>query len=290
MLRAYDVMTRAVASATPQTPVSHVAAMMRDLNIGDVLVMEDGTLRGIVTDRDLTINVLTNGANANAPVERYMTTDVVTGSPEWSLEQVANVMGEHQIRRLPIVENEQVLGIVSLGDVALHTSKRETVANSLKNISEATRTRFNGATPLTKFVSIALPVAFGAAVILFANSKSGKRVRQQLQASDLAEQARTVINDAVHALQDPKTRQAALDALEATGLPEKTRQVIQESVRTLSDPRARTQWTDEMSQQGARAAQQTFHMADQVRRQAEHAPQEIARRFQKPKPKRFIFA
>ncbi len=290
MLRAYDVMTRAVASATPQTPVSQVAAMMRDLNIGDVLVMEDGNLRGIVTDRDLTINVLTNGAKANAPVEPYMTTDVVTGSPDWSLEQVAHVMGEHQIRRLPIVENQQVLGIVSLGDVALHTSKRETVANSLKNISEATRTRFNHATPLTKFVSIALPVAFGAAVILFANSKSGKRVREQLQTGDLAEQARTVINDAVRTLQDPKTRQAALDALEATGLPEKTRQVIQESVRTLSDPRARAQWNDDMSQQGARVAQQTFHMADQVRRQAEHAPQEIARRFQKPKPKRFIFA
>lgn len=289
MLRAYDVMTRAVASATPQTPVSQVATMMRDLNIGDVLVLDEGKLRGIVTDRDLTINVLTNGANGNAPVERYMTTDVVSGSPDWSLEQVANVMGKHQIRRLPIVQDNEVLGIVSLGDVALHTSKRETVANSLKNISEATRTRFNRATPLTKFVSIALPVALGATVILIANTKSGKRVRQQLQESELAEQARNVINEAVQALQDPKTRQAALDALQATGLPEKM-QVIQESVRTLSDPRARAQWTDQVSQQGARAAHQTFQMADQVRRQAEHAPQEIARRFQKPKSKRFIFA
>jgi CBS domain-containing protein len=51
---------------TPQTPVSQVATMMRDLNIGDVLVVEEGKLRGIVTDRDLTINVLTNGANAKA--------------------------------------------------------------------------------------------------------------------------------------------------------------------------------------------------------------------------------
>jgi len=147
MLRAYDVMTRAVATATPQTPVSQVASMMRDLNIGDVLVLQDGKLQGIVTDRDLTIHVLTNGANANAPVERYMSKDVVTGAPDWSLEQVANVMGEHQIRRLPIVQDDSVIGIVSLGDVAVHTSKRETVADSLKNISEVTRTRFDHASP-----------------------------------------------------------------------------------------------------------------------------------------------
>jgi len=293
MLRAYDVMTRAVATATPSTPVSQVATMMRDLNIGDVLVLEDGKLRGIVTDRDLTINVLTNGANSNAPVERYMTTDVVTGSPDWSLEHVANVMGEHQVRRLPIVQDNNVIGIVSLGDVAVHTSKRDTVADSLKNISEATRTRFNRASPMTKVIGLLIPVGVGAAVLLFANSKSGQRVRKQLQESDLADQARSVLSEAVHALQDPKTRQAALDALEATGLPEKTRQVLQEGIHVLSNSQTRAnQLTGDLSKEGAHVSERAMHFAEQARKQAEHLPHEVTSRFQKSKskPKRFIFA
>jgi len=291
MLRAYDIMTRAVATATPTTPVSQVATMMRDLNIGDVLVLEDGKLRGIVTDRDLAIHVLTNGANSSAPVERYMTTDIVTGSPDWSLEHVANVMGEHQVRRLPIVQDDNVVGIVSLGDVAVHTAKQETVANSLKNISQVTRTRFNQASPMTKVIGLLVPIGVGAAVLLFANSKSGQRVRKQLQESDLADQARSVISDAVHALQDPKTRQAALDALEATGLPEKTRQVIQEGVHVLSSSQTRAnQLTGDLSKEGAHMSERAMHLAEQARKQAQQLPEEVTHRFQKPKSKRFIFA
>lgn len=267
MLRAYEVMTRAVASVTPQTPVSQVATMMRDLNIGDILVVQDGKLRGIVTDRDLTVNVLTNGANSGAPVERYMTTDVVTGSPDWSLEKIAGVMGEHQIRRLPIVQDDTVIGIVSLGDVAVHTPKRAKVGESLKKISETTRTRFSRAQPLVQVLTIAIPVAFAAGVLLFGSSNSGKRVRKQLSESELAEQARVAVNDAVRALQDPKTRQAAFDALEASGLPETTRSVIQDGVRVLQNSGTR---------------------ANQVMNRLSHDG--IAHRFQKPKPKRFIFA
>jgi len=309
-------MTRAIATATPSTPVSQVATMMRDLNIGDVLVLEDGKLRGIVTDRDLTINVLTNGANSSAPVENYMTTNIVTGSPDWSLEQVASVMGEHQIRRLPIVQDDNVIGIVSLGDVAVHTSKRDTVADSLKNISDTTRTRFGTARPMTKVIGLLVPIGIGAAVLLFANSKSGRRVRKQIQESDLADQARSVISEAVHVLQDPKTRQAALDALEATGLPERTRQVIQEGVHVVSSSKARAdQLTGDLSKEGAHASERATHLVEQTRKQveelphevnhatggamhlakkarkqAQHLPHEVTHRFQKSKSKRFIFA
>jgi len=281
MMKAYDVMTRALASVPPQTPVAKVASMMRDLNIGDVLVMDEGKLRGIVTDRDLTINVLTNGAKSDAPVERYMSTDVVTGAPDWSLAQVADVMGKHQIRRLPIVENDNVIGIVSLGDVALHTTQRETVAKSLKNISEVTRDAFDTATPLTKFVSIAIPVALGAAVLIFANTKSGQRVRKQIEATDFAEQTRGFLNDTAHALQDPKTRQAALNALAATGLPDKTREVLQDSLQSLQDSQSRA---------STATRERVMQFADDTRRQAQKLPTQVTRRFQKQKPKRFLFA
>jgi len=233
-------MTDTIASVSPETPVSQVASMMRDLNIGDVLVLENQKLRGIVTDRDLTINVLTNGANSDAPIERYMTTDVVTGEADWSLEKVAEVMGNYQVRRLPIVENDRVVGIISLGDLAVHLPKRDTVAASLKNISEVTRSNFKTATPLTKFVSIAIPVAVGAGVLmLIGNSQSGKKVRRQLETGELGNQVRAIVLASVVALQDPRTRQAALDALESTGLPNKTRKLIKDSTRTLQDPKLR---------------------------------------------------
>jgi CBS-domain-containing membrane protein len=272
-------MTRSVASATTKTPISQVASLMRDLNIGDVLVIDDGKLRGIVTDRDLAIHGLTNGATTSTPVEKYMSTDVVTGAPDWSVEQLADVMGKNQVRRLPIVQDGTVVGIVSLGDLAVHAPKRETVGKSLKNISEATRTRFRQSSPLTKFISIAIPVALGAAALAFANTKSGQQVRKQLSSqlnnSELADQARHIINDAVETLQNPRTRQAALDALDATGLPERTRQVIHDGVRTIQDPRTR---------------ERAMNMADETRRQAMNLPDSFTRRFQKPKPKRFLFA
>lgn len=320
MTTAYEIMTRSLASVTPQTSVAQAATLMRDLNIGDVLVLENGNLRGIVTDRDLTINVLTNGAKSDAPVEHYMSTDVVTGAPDWSLEQIADVMGKHQIRRLPIVQDDNVIGIVSLGDVALHTSKRETVGKSLKNISEVTRSAFHEANPLTKFLSIAIPVALGAAVLIFANSKSGQRVRKQIQASDFADQTRAFVNETAHALQDPKTRQAALAALAATGIPEKTRQALQDGVRTFQDPKTRQAALDALSatglsdktrqvfEDGVRTLQDTqaragnatrervMQFADDTRWQAQHLskqvnlPQEFTKRFKKQKPKRFLFA
>ena len=142
-----------------------------------------------------------------------------------------------------------------------------------------TRTRFRQSSPLTKFVSIAIPVALGAAALAFANTRSGKQVRKQLTTqwnnSELAGQARHMFSDAVDTLQDPRTRQAAFDALDVTGLPERTRQAIQDGVRTFRDPQTR---------------QRAMEMAEETRRQAMNLPDDVTRRFQKPKPKRFIFA
>ena len=285
MLHANDVMTRAIATATPKTPVFQVASMMRDLNIGDILVVEQGKLRGIVTDRDLTINVLTNGADTKAPIEKYMTTDVVTGSPDWTLEQVADVMGKYQVRRLPIIQNDNVVGIVSLGDVAVHTAKRDTVAKSLQNISEVTRTRFTQAGPLAKVFTVLVPIGVGVAVLMFANTKQGQRVRKQLQESDLADQARAVIDDAVHVLQDPKTRQAALEALNATGLPDRTRQLLEDSMHVLQDSQKNvTEGAYEYVSQFADDARK------QAKQYAKKFPKTVTRRFQKRRPKRFLFA
>ena len=138
MTKAYEVMSVALATCAPNTPIQEVAATMRDRNIGDVLVVEDGQLRGIVTDRDLAIQALTGDDEdlRNVPVRKYMSEHVVTGEADWSLQKVSETMAKHQIRRLPIVQDGYPAGIISLGDVALHTNKKQEVAKSLQAISE----------------------------------------------------------------------------------------------------------------------------------------------------------
>jgi hypothetical protein len=107
----------------------------------------------------------------------------------------------------------------------------------------------------------------GAAVLVLANTQPGKQVRRQIENSELADQTRQAINDAIAALQDPKTREAALDALNPMGIPEKTGHLLHDGVRTLQDSRTR---------------ERAMQLADQTRHQ-------VARRLQ-PQPKRFFFA
>jgi CBS domain-containing protein len=272
MVRAYDIMTRAVATVTPKTPVTEVARLMRDLNIGDVLVVDDGQLCGIVTDRDLTLQVLTNGANSKSPIEPYMTKDVVTGHPDWSLEQVAAVMGNHQVRRLPIVHDGSVVGIVSLGDVALHTPKRDTVAQSLRNISEQTRSRIRGASPYAKILAVAVPVSIAVGVVLFSRTKPGQQVRRQIEASQLPDKARALWTESLQSLADPHTREAALQAWESTGIPEKARQVANDAAGFVrhSDPRERA-----------------LEFAEAANNQARQLPNYIAQAMPQPQKRRF---
>jgi CBS domain-containing protein len=136
MVRTYEVMTHALATCAPDASVAHVAAIMRDRDIGNVLVVEDGKLCGIVTDRDLALQGLTGKDDPLlTPVSKFMSTHVVTGEATWSLGQVARVMGKHQIRRLPIVQDGQLIGIISLGDVARYEGRKDFVTKSLQAIS-----------------------------------------------------------------------------------------------------------------------------------------------------------
>jgi CBS domain-containing protein len=137
MAKAFEVMTRSLVTCAPDARVTDVAATMRDRNIGAVLILRDGKLHGIVTDRDLAIHAFTGKDDPSQdPISKYMSAPVVTGEADWSLERVSEVMARHQIRRLPIVEDGQLAGIVSLGDVALHADKKQAVAKSLQAVSE----------------------------------------------------------------------------------------------------------------------------------------------------------
>jgi CBS domain-containing protein len=200
MSKAYEVMTHLVATCGLDAHASDVAATMRDLNIGNVLVVEDGKLCGIVTDRDLTIQALTGKDDPQqTPVRKYMTDKVVTGEPAWSLEQVAHAMGKHQIRRLPIVQAGQLVGIISLGDIARHNDTKYAAAKSLQAISAPTgssalmHSSRGSALPFLALTALATGVIAWLTV-----NHSGQALRKQIADSELYHSAQ----DAVSATRD----------------------------------------------------------------------------------------
>ena len=198
MLKAYEVMTRPLATCAPDTSVTDVAATMRDRDIGDVLIVEEGQLRGIVTDRDLALQALTGQDDPRqTPIHKYMSTQVITGESAWSVEQVAKIMAEHQIRRLPIIQDGQVVGIVSLGDVAQQASRQDVIAKSLRAISAPIDIAAPGGSGSGRaLIGLALAALATAVMAWLTWNHSGQAFRKQLVKSDLYHTAQHTLNTA----------------------------------------------------------------------------------------------
>ncbi|WP_338895368.1 CBS domain-containing protein [Streptomyces sp. TG1A-60] len=119
--RVSDVMTSAPVTVEPQTSVTAVARMMRDEGIGAVLVTEGERLRGLVSDRDLVVRAVAEGGDPNrTTVANACSDDLVTVTPEDDVGRAVEVMREHAVRRVPVVdEGQHAVGIVSIGDLAI---------------------------------------------------------------------------------------------------------------------------------------------------------------------------
>ncbi len=131
-----DVMTRDVQSISPQETIQRAAQMMDELNVGSIPVLDGRKLVGMITDRDITVRATAAGqAPGSTRVGDVMSTDVRTCSPEQSVDEVLDQMGDVQIRRVPVVDQDShdVVGIVSMGDMAAKHSAG--VDHALEEIS-----------------------------------------------------------------------------------------------------------------------------------------------------------
>ncbi|MEE1664147.1 CBS domain-containing protein [Streptomyces sp. WAC07094] len=125
-----DIMTTAPVTVEPQTSVANVARLMRDQNIGAVLVTEKDHLRGLVSDRDLVVRALAQGADPEqTTVANACSDDLVTIGPDDDLDRAVEVMREYSIRRIPVVEGDHPVGIVSLGDMAIERDPRSVLGD-----------------------------------------------------------------------------------------------------------------------------------------------------------------
>jgi CBS domain-containing protein len=136
--RCREIMTSRVLAATGEMTVQTVAKMLRDGDIGILPVVENETnkLLGLVTDRDIVVRTVAEGRGIETPVSEIMTTTLYTAKPDDFAFQAIRTMGDKQVRRIPIVNDEGVLqGIVSMADVALEMEDEREIAETLEEIS-----------------------------------------------------------------------------------------------------------------------------------------------------------
>ncbi len=124
-----DVMTRDPQVCDETTTLVAAASMMRDHDIGDVLVESDGSVCGVVTDRDIVVRAVAEGAD---PVKMTLgdvcSRQVTSLSPDDSVTDAVQIMREKAIRRLPVMEDGHAVGIVSIGDLALRRDRDSALA------------------------------------------------------------------------------------------------------------------------------------------------------------------
>lgn len=125
-----EVMTSEVIGVSPTAPAVVAARAMRDNDVGDVLILDGDIVRGIVTDRDLTLRLTAEGMDpTTTPVGDIGSADVVTTRPQAPAAEAVRLMRERALRRLPVVDGGRVVGIVSLGDLAVEHDPRSALAD-----------------------------------------------------------------------------------------------------------------------------------------------------------------
>ena len=132
-----EVMTNPVIRIHPDETVTVAARTLQHYNIGILSVCgNDGRVCGLVTDRDLVIRCLAAGKSpAATPVRDVMTAQIITARPDMDAATAASLMGSRQIRRLPVVENGKLCGMVSIGDLATKEECSLDAADALWEIS-----------------------------------------------------------------------------------------------------------------------------------------------------------
>ena len=130
-----EVMTSNPRSVSPGDSIQVAARIMREEDCGIVPVVEGGRAVGVVTDRDIVVRAVAEGG-CDRPVRDICTADVVYAKPDMSTRDAERLMAEYQVRRLPVVENDRLVGIVSIGDIAVKEGKDRRVGDTIENISE----------------------------------------------------------------------------------------------------------------------------------------------------------
>jgi CBS domain-containing protein len=118
-VRISEVMTQGVVTAESGDSLRHVGELMRDRNVGSVVVCDGARPVGVITDRDLALAVVADQVDPGEPAGPHASRPLVTGEIGMDLEEAVALMVQHHIRRLPVTEEESLVGIVTIDDLAV---------------------------------------------------------------------------------------------------------------------------------------------------------------------------
>jgi CBS domain-containing protein len=129
-------MTDNVECCTLLDNVFEVAVKMKELNVGAIPIVDQDKIVGMITDRDIVVRGVAEKHPGSTKVEDIMSSKLVTINADATTKEAAELMAEHQIRRLPVVEGDKLIGIVSLGDFAIRKMTDDQAKEALTEISE----------------------------------------------------------------------------------------------------------------------------------------------------------
>lgn len=132
-----EVMTDKPRCVTPDTPVSEAAELMEREDVGSLPILDGETLAGVVTDRDIVVRAVAKGKDPRGmPVREVASRDLVTIRPDEDLSEALKLMASHQVRRLPVVdEDNRLIGVVAQADVAKEAKEKD-VGHMVEEISQ----------------------------------------------------------------------------------------------------------------------------------------------------------
>ena len=135
-MKVKDLMTNHVCCVSPEMTLENASKLMSGADIGVMPVCDSFGIIGIVTDRDIVTRGISNGFSPNEAVSAVMTKDVASISPDADITEAVKLMGERQIRRLPVVSGKEIVGILSVGDLARCGKLDAEVAKAESGIAE----------------------------------------------------------------------------------------------------------------------------------------------------------
>lgn len=135
-MRVKELMTTSVTCVKPDTSIEQVAKQMKQKNVGSIPVCDDrGQVLGIITDRDIVVRSVSND-NRPKIAKEIMTKNLVVADPNMDTHQAALLMAKYQVRRLPVVENNQIVGMLAMADIARKPIYVDEAGDALSAISK----------------------------------------------------------------------------------------------------------------------------------------------------------
>ena len=116
-LKAQDIMSRNLIIMDDNTSISEVARIMKEKDIGFIPISNDNKIIGVITDRDIVVNAISNKCNLDTPVKEYATKNVISVNIDDNVSKILNVMRKNKVKRVLVTDEHKLVGIVSFSDI-----------------------------------------------------------------------------------------------------------------------------------------------------------------------------